>query len=71
MNERYVIIDKESKNVNIRFHKAIYRTYRVDKIYKTAREASKFHKLNKCDYRFIYCDNSGNEHVIKEVMNAK
>ena len=59
-----VFINYELKNIAPRFHRAIWRKYRVMQGYPSAKEARKYHNLNNCCYehrakgRTIACINN-------------
>ena len=47
-----ILVISELKNVNGKFKPAIWRQYDVNRYYKSAKEASKYHSLKNCEYQY-------------------
>lgn len=43
-----ILVISELKNVNGAFKKAIWRKYEVNRYYKSAKEAKRYHNLKNC-----------------------
>lgn len=48
-----ILVINELKNVNVRFRRAIWRKYTVNAVYKSAKEAKKYHNLKNCEYQYL------------------